>query len=337
MPMRRVFQLLVGASLGASPLTAQDTQELRIGHVFLERTYFAPGAPMGKGYLFDGEAALHLYYWNGLDQGWLGSGEGFRSRWSISFMPVARMKDGASEPVRTPSFKIRPLLLQVVNLTPTTRDRRWFWLHAGSVGVTHYSNGQEGCFFRGYARDDASGACVVDDAPLAAQELTNERTGDFSSTYFPLRYDVRFGRIDAATEAIVESYTVGGEFQLDMWDDFTGGMDRTLAREYGRHQMSLWVEGEWAMSALGEGYGRVTADVAHRFPWRGGADLTTGSVEVAYIWKRFNHAGIFGRVRWGADDYNIRFRRQGPFLHAGFVFDPDAIRFLKAYTANPGG
>lgn len=335
--MNRELSLFIAAILVTSALPAQDSQELRIGDVFLERTYFAPISPIGKGYVFDGEAALHLYYFDGVDQGWLGTGEGFRSRWSISFMPVARMRTDASAPVRTPSFKIRPLLVQIVNLKSPTGDDRSFRLHAGSFGVTHYSNGQEGCFFRGYARDDTSGDCVVDDAGLAGQELINERTGDFSSTYFPVRYDFRWGHIDDASEVIEASYTLGGEFQLDMWDDFTGGMDRTLAREYGRHQVSLWGEAEFATSLLGEGYFRATADIAHRPSWRGGSDFTTGSVEVAYIWKRFNLTGLFGRVRLGNDDYNIRFRQRGPFVHAGFVFDPAVIRFLKVYATKPSG
>lgn len=326
---------LLGAILAAAPLGAQVSQSVSVGHVFLERTYFSPGAPWGEGYLFDGEGAHHVFYHNGVDQGWLGTGEGPRLTFSLSFLPVARMHEGASEPVVTPSFKIRPLLVQALFLKPATRADLEFRMHGVSLGLTHYSNGQDGCFFRGYVRDDATGECLVDDAGVAALESVNERTGDFSSTYIPVRYDFRWGRVDLGTETIVRSHSVGIELQLDTWDTFTGGMSRTLAQHYGRHQVSLWGETERAVTRFGDGFARAGVKATYRPPSQGGADFATVAAEVAYVWERFNYAGLFARVRFGADDYNIRFRQRGPFVHLGFTFDPGVIRNLKLNAATP--
>lgn len=310
--------------LGAPRLLAAqgESAEVRVGSFFLERSYFSPASPLGQGYVFDGEAAQHLTLHQGTDRGWLATGDGVRSVVSLSFLPVARMTTDSSVPVRTPSFRIRPLLVQHLWLRAPSRDDLTYRVTGFSWGLTHYSNGQDGCFFLGSTRD-ADGACVVSDLALYAREEVNERDGSFSTTYVPLRVDLQWGAVDRLTESVRHSNTVGAELQLDTWDSFTGGMDRVLARTYGRHQLALWWERE---RATGAGYLRYGAKGMYRFRSAGGDDWASGSVELSHIWRDWNHAGLFARLRLGGDDYNIRFRRQGPFVHLGVVFDPGAVR-----------
>jgi hypothetical protein len=193
--MRRAWLLLLALP---ATLLAQDEQ-IEPPALFLERSYFAPASPLGHNYVFTGEAALHLPLWHTTDQIWLS--EGGRAQFvRLSYRPVARMRSSASEPVRTPSYNIG-LAWQLAALRAPTNSNFAYRLRSLSAGITHYSNGQEGCLYRGYTRD-ADDRCEITDAPLAAQRRFNLESGDFSTTFLALRIAGERGTVDAEDHTV---------------------------------------------------------------------------------------------------------------------------------------
>ena len=107
--------------LNLPPFTLERMRS-RQPSVFLERSYISypyslneyPGPFDSRlrdeqRYLFEGAGSLHLYIINGLvNPGLLDEG-GRTVTLSVSFLPVVRMFDDPSDPVRTPSYRIRPL------------------------------------------------------------------------------------------------------------------------------------------------------------------------------------------------------------------------------------
>ena len=149
--MRRALGLLTLSSLvvtrgGAQSKIPDDP------HLFLERSYFAPGNPLGKDLLFEGEAATHLFLFNRMNWKWSHEG-GWAYAMPVSMIFTARMSTSRSSPVRTPSYRIRPVWLQAIHLRPYDPAIPGFAMWGFGAGAMHYSNGQEGCTYRGFARD----------------------------------------------------------------------------------------------------------------------------------------------------------------------------------------
>jgi len=319
----------VAVRLGtATPVGAQQDFP-RQPQLFLERSYFAPFSPIGEGYVFEGEAAIHLFYHNRVDKLWTAEG-GWQRVISLSFLPVVRMLDAASSPVRTPSFRIRPFYLQLLHAPRQDTARGSFRMHAISVGYTHYSNGQDGCTYEGYTRDTARDLCTVTDAALASRRRVNVRDGDFSTSYIPVRLDLRRGTLDPETFRVRTQHSLGVELQLHPIGMPIGGISRELATAYGQHQVNAWYEFEFASRLRTPGFARVSAMGKYRMPTPGGRDWWTATAEVANVWDGLEGLGVFARLRVGYDDYNIRFReRARPQVTAGVSWDARTIRYFN--------
>jgi hypothetical protein len=246
---------------------------------------------------------------------------------SLSFLPVVRMMDVASSPVRTPAYRIRPFHLQLIHAPRQDTARGSFRMQALAIGYTHYSNGQDGCTFEGFIRNIARDACEVADAALASRQRVNTRDGDFSTSYIPMRLDLRRGTLDRATFRVRTQHSVGAEFQIHPIGMPIGGISRQLATAYGQHQVSGWYEYEVASHLRAAGFTRLSAMGKYRVASAGGSDWWTATAEIANTWDDLEGFGIFGRLRVGYDDYNIRFReRAGPSVTVGFTWDARTIR-----------
>jgi hypothetical protein len=308
-------------------------------HVFLERAYFAPLNPVGRDVstlLFEGEAAAHYFIFNTMDWDWTHTG-GWRYAWPVSFIPTVRMSTSKSSPVLTPSYRIRPFWFQAVYLSPESDSVGPFTMYGVSAGAMHYSNGQDGCTYLGFARatTTADSACVVTDAELAARRIPNTRDGDFSTTFFPIAFNWRRGRISESTLHIAHQQTVGLEFQIHPLGMQPGGIDRALAMEYGRHQINASYEYEW-LAGGSPGMRRVAVKGVVRTPQNAGRTWTMGAVEFSRTYDKRQGLGWFLRATFGGDYYNIHFKeRSNPLVTVGAIWDPGTISYLN-HIGRPG-
>ena len=327
-PERRlVAALLLGAVPGLSALHAQDAARHPTNpHVFLERSYFAPASPLGKGLLFEGEAAGHYFFYNGFNWDWTRSG-GLRIAVPVSMIFTVRMSDDFSSPVRTPSYKIRPIWVQALYLRPEGTDPLAFDIKGVSAGITHYSNGQSGCTFRGFVPDTEGADCVVADDDLARQRIANVRDGSFSTTYLAVRGDWRWGRQRQAAGPMAHQHTVEAEFQVHPVGFRPGGIDTLQAREYGLHQVNLGYEYEQRTDRLRGGVWRLALRGTYRTPFRGGEAWKSGDLEASFVSDPLRHVGLFVRLHAGGDYYNIRFQEDQPFVALGVMWDPNRIDY----------
>ena len=305
--------------------------------VFLEKAYFSPLAPFGNGYLFEGQPSAHYFFTNGLNsRTWTRDG-GWRWALSVSSTFLVRMVRTTSEPVRTPSYQIRPLLVQRV-YTPgmDARDPAAFRLFGLGAAFTHYSNGQSGCTFRGFERDTTvrGAPCRAVDPALAARHVANEVDGDFSTSFLSLALHWRTGRLRLVPEEAVgvvrHQQTFGIEFQAHPINIRPGGMNGPQSLDYGQHQVGVSYEAERryfpgpgpaASDSTFSGVARVAVTGAHRFAREGGRSRSFGSVEVSYLFDRARAFGVFARVTQGSDYYNIRYQDVGTLVLAGAMWD----------------
>jgi hypothetical protein len=264
-----------------------------------------------------------------------------------------------SDPVRTPTYRIRfPYVQRIWVARPASRDSAdlvRIGLSDVEGGFTHYSNGQEGCFYRGFSRglSDGDDVCrVIGNPALAADSIVNVRTGDFSTSYLSLAYNRRWGRLFSPTYPVHWQFSVGAEGQFHLFDDVAiGGMSREQARAYGLHQVVLRGEGERRFGWNGgvrrtdgtvdmrwyAGVARLTATLMGRGPYPVRLDVKAAAVtlEGAYIFDRALGFGVFARGHVGPDPYNIRFVDEGPIVHAGITWDTGRLDFFGRGAAVP--
>jgi len=337
--MRRALALLSAVVFVclASSAAAQTAASLPSEpHLFLERAYFAPGNPWGRGVptlTFEGDAATHFFIFNTMDWEWTHSG-GWRFAMPISFIPVVRMSTTVSNPVLTPSYQVRPIWFQAIHLAPESRDTKAFALWAISAGAMHYSNGQDGCTYQGYVRDTTleGSPCIVRNAPLAAQRRPNLRDGDFSTTFFPIAWNRRWGRMLDTSLQVRYQHTVGVEIQINPLGMNPGGLSRDLALEYGRHRINASYEFEWRAQKWGAGMHRVAVRAGLRTPQDSGSTWTTSALEYSRIYDRRLGFGWFVRGTFGGDYYNIHFKeKSNPLVTLGAMWDIARIDYYNHF------
>lgn len=336
--------LLLGSA--AAPMGAQNAGLPRRDNpaLFLEKAYFAPFSPIGRGYLFEGQPSAHYFLTNGFnDREWTRTG-GLKWAPPVSMTFVVRMVDTTSQPVRTPSYQIRPVYVQLVHISgENLRNREAFVLYGIGGGITHYSNGQAGCTFEGFVRASPSrdAPCLVHEPELAGRHVTNVVDGDFSTTFFSLALHRRTGRLrieSGAPEGVVHfQHTLGTEVQVHPIDMKPGGMNGPQSLDYGQHQAGVSYEGEWRPCELPPSRGlcgvtRLALGGAYRFAREGGRSRRFASAELSYLFDRARTVGVFARLTQGSDYYNIRYQRTGPLLFAGAMWD---VGRLDVYRRTP--
>jgi hypothetical protein len=315
---------LAATTIGA-PARAQPGSDAPV--VFLEKAYFSLLSPTGKNLLFEGQPTVHYFLRNTLaDQVWQRDG-GFQWTLPVSAVFQVRMTDTTSEPVRTPSYRIRPLYAQLLWLQRPS-DRTVYRLFGVSGGFTHFSNGQAGCTYLGFARN-AAGDCVVSNGPLAALRQANTVDGDFSTSYWSLAAHWRDARQRRAFEPMVWQYSISLEGQLHPYDISPGGMNREQAETWGHHEWLASAEYErrhatWSALRWLLGSTLVSrAAVAHEHRFGGPASVTLDRTqyELSIVSDRAESVGAFLRYHRGFDYYNIQYQNTRPFWAFGLLWD----------------
>lgn len=332
MKIRRYVSAVAVTIALVLPVRASAAQDLpRTPVVFLEKVYFSLGTPTKKNLRFEGLPTVHYFFYNGLsDQVWQAEG-GWAWAFPVSVLFQVRMIDTTSEPVRTPSYRIRPFHAQLIHLRRDTSDRLAFRLLGVSVGAAHYSNGQSGCFFSGFERDPM-GTCIVSDAALAAQRRTNVIDGDFSTSYLSLALNWRAGRLIDSDDPVKWQYTLSAEGQAHPLNMKPGGMNAEQAKEWGQHQWNAAGEFEWR-AVPAKGVVRFGALHERRFGGGVKSQLARTQIEVSYVSDRAESLGAFLRWHSGFDYYNIQFQDNRRFMAVGVIWDPG--RLDKLNTAPP--
>jgi len=288
-------------------------------YVFMERSYISPFSPFGKDLVLEGQASTHYFFVDHLgDLVWLREG-GRRWTLSASILLTVRIYDDFSSPVRTPSFKLRPIYWQWISLRRRDSSFRIFEFGAG---LMHYSNGQSGCTFLGLEYDAATDDCVVVDPDLYARRIANTIDGSFSTNYIPLHAGIRWGQLDNDAR-VTRQLSVEGFGEIHPEGFAKGGLAPDLAAEYGQVMVGLGVEGEkcWpGRRAL-----RLALYQQARFgPDKDGTDWS-GQLEVSHIWLNVGSVGAFARLHWGNDYYNIHFQDEESFVSVGLIWDPGRL------------
>jgi outer membrane phospholipase A len=151
---------------------------------------------------------------------------------------LVRMTNDFSSPVRTPSYQIRPLYVQMFHLTRFA-DRISYRLVEAATGLTHYSNGQSGCTYLGYVVNAGGDDCVVGDPAVAGRRTANTLNGGFSTDFIPLTLNVRRGKARSPNAPLDWQVTAGAELQVHPYGGLPGALDGITAATYGHHQWSL--------------------------------------------------------------------------------------------------
>jgi hypothetical protein len=324
------------AAATASLLGAQDPAAAKLSSpmLFLEKAYFSPFSPTGKRLMFEGRPTVHYFIYNGLNDGvWQQLG-GWRFAVPVSGLFIVRMVDSTSQPVLTPSYRIRPFYLQAIHLRRKDPARKKFQMIGLALGATHYSNGQQGCTYRGFTRASPTSDCVVSNAAIAAQRTPNTLDGDFSTTYFSLTGHLRNGLLKSPFAPLASQWTVGGELQIHPLEVPPGGMNGEQARQYGQHQWSM--DADWERRRFATrfpGVFRVAGEYEERFGGGVAKRLRRGSLEVSYVLDRVEHMGVFARQHLGYDYYNINYKHTKPFFTFGLMWDMGRLDLFESETA----
>ncbi|MFN0097480.1 MAG: hypothetical protein ACKVS7_02315 [Gemmatimonadaceae bacterium] len=306
-------------------------------NVFQEASTLALLTPTNKDLLFEARPALHLYVLNQFgDQYWQKHGQrerGFMkeiaSATAISFLPEIRMSTDRSSPVRTPSYRIRATQ-QAVWMKRAPANGAGFRMTGLKLTLFgHYSNGQSGCRLRGFAPVATAGAdsvCAPVDPIVAPQRLPNFDTGDFSTSYFALAFDQRYGNAGPSGDPLSGLWEWGLEYQVHPIGLQPGGTDQEQALTYGMHELTsryAW-ERRFAESRKLAGVFRVSALGTTRFG-KDAKPIHRSELEVSYVFDGLGAFGFFLRHHAGFDYYNIRYTEKSPFVSFGLRFDPGRL------------
>ena len=330
---------LPAALVAAGSLGAQDLElHPRSPVMFLEKSYFFPLAPYRRSLLFEGQAAGHYFIVNRLHWAWTHDG-GWAYTVPVSMVSDVRMSDATSEPVRTPSYRIgiRP---QFLYAWPEDADPGTVKVFGVSGGFMHYSNGQAGCTYLGYARPRPDAECAVSDPALAAERRANTLDGDFSTSYFSLALHGLRGRHHGYRGPMRIQHLASLELQLHPLNIRPGGMNREQALGYGQHvlQGSYELERRLFLARPGRGLARLGFRGGYRFPYSGGEDGRFLTTEVSYAFDCLQKFGFVLRWHLGNDYYNINFQDTRPLVAFGMMWDPGRIdAFNRIARGKPAG
>ena len=333
--------ILLGSGQAQSEI---DLAELSRSAVFLEKSYLSPGSPFGRNFIMEGQTSRHFFLYNGLTRPalktpsqkskgpWLRDG-GLQCTALTSMIMVIRIYSDFSAPVRTPSFIFRPFYGQLFYLD---RDETTNKLYAFATGITHHSNGQAGCTFLGSVYDRDLNDCVINDSTLSAQRIANTLDGSFSTNFIPLDFGFRWAKIGAG-ESMDRQLSIQVKMQFEINQlmkvpESIGSMTQELAEQYGENLMGFYAEWEWRIdSPRSEGVGRIAVWYQARFRRYMEGSTRSAYVELAYTLKNYfkldgtatpgEGLGLFARLHWGSDYYNIRFQDTDPFIQLGLMWD----------------
>jgi hypothetical protein len=286
--------------------------------------YFLPnvGPAHDDRLLFDAQAATHLFLVNQWDRVEYSSPAGrLLQVWStdVSFLVRLRMVQQQSTPIRPPSY------------LPTLRGQ-WFGLWKlgprevreveVELGVTHHSNGQQGCSWS--AGHDPTRCLPAYGGP----DTVNYRSGDFSTTYGALGLHVARIVLDGEKYMAFRE-SLGVRYQENFAEngvlrEAPGSLTGDQAAPYGVHRLEVEVQGRWHLGKEDSVWaGVLSGALSHERMWPTSAGIPDNRTiaEASYTLDELHGAGVFVRFFSGQDDMNILFAEgRTEKLVLGFVW-----------------
>ncbi len=316
-------------------LGGQQADSAKRAAAVVDAIPFSPLTPASRfifgrtGTLFDAQASVPVYIWSRTRA--IRDGEPqtcliptrrtsrYVSGCTIVFTPrfsIRQLSDDAapSAPVRTPGFN--PLIeFNQYAWEPDTTRRM---LHHLAWRLAHYSNGQEGCFFR----ESTAPACDRPNLPSGVAPTVDTTAGSFSTHFIELEYNQARVHFTRATESAGEP-----DLERSLWywglawrwspgflADY-GGMNDDLAEAYGRQQWTGRLGWRWrSHSTLALTYA-IEAEAQYAAgrtkilgptvagPWRGAIEGRLTSASLYGL-------GVLVRYDEGWDTYNVNFPRR---------------------------
>lgn len=261
---------------------------------------------------------------------------------SASITPMVRFRMFAdpSFPVRTPSYMPRATL-QYLNYRRLSGEAGISFKHpirmwAANLIVSHYSNGQEGCFFNEQERVDGTCEPAVTDDPVGL--TVNRSSGSFSTNF--VRAEVAYKRIwtrDVPGEtwrAPGRSLLVGVGGELHTTLAPGGLIDALEDRKFATERVQLFAKYEDYRTWLGQGYWWIKGFGEAMSEHPDDVWPVRASVEAAFTFERFADLGIFARWYGGQDYYNLAFVDNLAVVQVGILFRTGKQTRLKLYPGS---
>lgn len=362
----RVVVSFLGAWLCAAPTRAWagDSQpgEALVGRPwvdqFLDIMYLGPRfsrhAENGKFDLFESQVAPHLYFFQSVEK-LLTAHEGWNrwNGWTAEFVPLIRMRmtGSASDPVRTASFN--PQFLTVQKLFtwganfeaaadgkgakewrwPT--DGRWVGLLSVQYTIAHHSNGQDGCTFKGTGTVDPN--CTPADFSKGAPQ-TNTLNGNYGTNYETLGVHHKWFQLD---DHYREARAHEGGISWERYEGtlvsgwLPGGLvnteqpSRDFQRIFGKHRVTGHYEYEQALPWWAFERVRARAEATWISPASDVSSKARLMIDTAWLFRDAGGFGLFSRVFWGQDYYNIRLEDVGWMGIIGITWDSRALQVFR--------
>ena len=323
---------------------------------FLDTNYLGPRfsshAEKNGFDLFEAQIAPHFFFYQWVD-GLLRPHEGWHhwNGWSLVFVPLfrLRMTTSSSNPVRTPSANPQFVTIQKFFTWGSVRSAvgpGWVWpTEGGWVGmlgiqytIAHHSNGQDGCTFVGTGTVDPN--CAPADFSHGVPPV-NTLNGNYGTNYETLGVHHKWFQLDRdqrehqAHEAGLswERYegTAIAWFLPGGFDNSQGSLD--LQRIFGKHRVTGHYEYERALSVCAferlRARGELTGiSPASNVSWKGRA-----MAETALLFRDAGGFGMFGRLFYGQDYYNIRLQDVGFMAIVGFTWELRPLQVFHAGSA----
>jgi len=260
--------------------------------------------------------------------------------WVLTPMVRFRMFSDPSFPTRTPSYMPRTTF-QYFNLrraaasdegVAVERFRRPIRLWIANFTVSHYSNGQDGCFF--VEQERINGICMPRAFPTPLSPTVNRVSGSFSTNL--VQAEVAYkriwtGEVEGETwRSVDRSFMVG--FGVEVHTSFGPGglIDELKDSNYGSRRARLFAAYEHYHEGWGRGYRwlKINGEVLNEQP----DDVWPARfiIEGAWTFDVLGGLGVFARFYGGQDYYNLAFVDNLEVLQLGLVFragDKAHLRF----------
>jgi hypothetical protein len=359
-PARAAATLAVAAALlAARPARAQvwddpvKDDDYRVDH-FLEHMYIglraSPKADAHDLDVFEARVAPHLFY-RGARPALVTPTESTDRRsthgWSFVFTPAfrLRMTTTSSNPVRTPSFNPQFVTIQhfwvwgmLENEQGVYSDWRhddpahperagWIKMLAASYTLAHHSNGQEDCTF-----EPAQGPCPK--PPFTTLPPINTRSGNYGTNYEEAGLHFKWLKLDAGgtTAGYLAHETWSAELKYERYQGtiiawwLPGGLtdDDPLRPIFGLHRLTASGEHETLLQSSCFARLRLRVDLT-AISGPAGKVFTEPkgrvSFDVAALFRDQGGFGLFARVFYGQDYYNIRLLDVAPMAIVGLTWE----------------
>lgn len=319
----------------------------------LERSYILNALPRDELQLaFEAQIAPNLILFQNIDRRlYFRSNQFYGSSresvhafsWSLTPMVRIRMFADPSFPVRTPSYMPRTTL-QYFNIrraeaskesSEQARFQQPVRMWIANLTLSHYSNGQDGCFF--VEQERVNDTCFPVSLPNPSGLTVNRVSGSFSTNF--VQVQVAYKRV--WTQA-VENQTwrsvdkslmigLGGEVHTTVGPG--GLIDALEDRKYGTRRARIFARYEHYHRGWGRGYRwlEITGEAMNEHP--DGVWPARVAVEGAWTFDRLGGLGVFGRYYAGQDYYNLAFVDNLNLFQLGLVFRAGNQTHLRFYPA----